>query len=183
MTAQMVKIEGKELVILSRSDFDALMERAGVMPRLPKAAKDGSVPAVEFATVDIAREVVRRRIAAGMTQQELAKRVGVRPETISRLEAGKHIPQIETMERIDRVLPSLKRPRSSVDQTESQNPSEHQQIFQHGGHVVDTDEPLSGDDRHRANFIQTDLQIVIDAWAKLPKPIRAGVIAMIKASI
>ena len=114
MTAQMVKIEGKELVILSRSDFDALMERAGVMPRLPKAAKDGSVPAVEFATVDIAREVVRRRIAAGMTQQALAKRVGVRPETISRLEAGKHIPQLETMERIDRVLPSLKRPRSSV---------------------------------------------------------------------
>ena len=37
---------------------------------------------------DIAREVVRRRIAAGMTQQELARRVGVRPETISRLEWG-----------------------------------------------------------------------------------------------
>jgi len=114
MTARMIKIEGKELVILSRSDFDALMEKAGVMPRLPKSAKDGSVNAVEYATVDIAREVVRRRIAAGWTQQELAKRVGIRPETISRLESGKHIPQIETMERIDRVLPSIKRPHSSV---------------------------------------------------------------------
>ena len=114
MTARVVKIEGKELVILSRSDFDALMEKAGVMPRLPKAAKDGSMPAIEFAIADIAREVVRRRIAAGMTQQELAKRVGVRPETISRLESAKHLPRIETMERIDRVLPALKRPRSSV---------------------------------------------------------------------
>jgi DNA-binding XRE family transcriptional regulator len=111
MTARVVKISGKELVILSRSDFDALMEKAGVMPRLPKAAMDGSVPAVEFAMADIAREVVRRRIAAGMTQQELAKRVGVRPETISRLESAKHAPHIETIERIDRVLPALKRSR------------------------------------------------------------------------
>jgi DNA-binding XRE family transcriptional regulator len=113
MTARMVSIEGKELVILSLADFDDLMEKAGVMPPLPRKAKDGSVPAVEFARVDIAREVVRRRIAAGMTQQELAKRVGIRAETISRLEAGKHLPRIETMERIDRALPALKTKRSN----------------------------------------------------------------------
>jgi DNA-binding XRE family transcriptional regulator len=110
----MVKIDGKELVIMSRSDFDSLMEKTGVMPRLPKPAKDGSVPALPFAAADIAREVIRRRIAAGLTQQELAKRVGVRPETISRLESAKHLPRIETMERIDRVLPPLKRPRRTV---------------------------------------------------------------------
>ena len=85
MPARVVKIEGKELVILSRSDFDALMEKAGVMPRLPKAAKDGSMPAIEFAIADIAREVVRRRIAAGMTQQELAKRLYVTKGNISGL--------------------------------------------------------------------------------------------------
>ena len=114
MIAQIVKIEGKELVILSRSEFDRLMEKVGVMPQLPEAGKDGSVPAVEFASANIAREVVRRRIAAGITQQELAKRVGVRAETISRLEAGKHIPRLETVERIDRVLPTLKRRRRSA---------------------------------------------------------------------
>jgi DNA-binding XRE family transcriptional regulator len=108
MTARIVNIEGKELVILSRAEFDRLMEKAGVMPSLPRAAKDGSVPAIEYARADIAREVVRRRIAAGLTQQELAKRVGVRPETISRLEAGKHLPRTETIARIDRVLPALK---------------------------------------------------------------------------
>ena len=114
MRVQTVKIEGKELVILTRAEFDRLMEKAGVMPQLPKASKDGSVPAVEFATANIAREVVRRRIAAGMTQQELAKKVGIRAETISRLEAGKHIPRIETIERIDRVLPAMKRARASA---------------------------------------------------------------------
>jgi DNA-binding XRE family transcriptional regulator len=109
----MLNIEGKDLVVLSRADFDDLMERAGVMPPLPRAAKDGSVPAVDFARADIAREVVRRRIAAGMTQQELARRVGVRPETISRLEAGKHLPRNETMVRIDRALPALKPAKSN----------------------------------------------------------------------
>jgi DNA-binding XRE family transcriptional regulator len=107
MNARMVSIEGKELVILSRAEFDDLMEKAGVMPPLPRIAKDGSVPALEFARADIAREVVRRRISAGITQQELAKRVGVRPETVSRLEAGKHLPRTETIERIDRALPAL----------------------------------------------------------------------------
>jgi DNA-binding XRE family transcriptional regulator len=107
MTARIVNIEGKELVILSRAEFDDLMEKAGVMPPRPRRAKDGSVPAIEFARADIAREVVRRRISAGMTQQELAQRVGVRPETISRLEAGKHLPRTETIERIDRALPAL----------------------------------------------------------------------------
>ncbi len=48
MTARIVNIEGKELVILSRAEFDDLMEKAGVMPSLPKAAKDGSVPAIEY---------------------------------------------------------------------------------------------------------------------------------------
>ena len=78
------------------------------MPSLPRPAKDGSMAAIEYARADIAREVVRRRIAAGMTQQELARRVGIRAETISRLEPGKYLPRLETMERIDRVLPALK---------------------------------------------------------------------------
>jgi len=38
----------------------------------------------------------------------LARRVGVRAETISRLEGGKNLPRNETMERIDRALPELK---------------------------------------------------------------------------
>jgi DNA-binding XRE family transcriptional regulator len=104
MTVQMVKIDDKELVILSRETFDELMEKAGVMPPLPPAAADGSRPAVAFAEASIARDVVRRRIAAGWTQREQAKRAGVRSETISRLEAAKHIPTEETILRIEKAL-------------------------------------------------------------------------------
>ena len=104
MTVQLVKIDDKELVILSREDFDELMEKAGVMPPLPPAAADGSRPALEFMDASIAREVIRRRVAAGWTQRELARRAGVRNETISRLEAAKHIPTEETILRIDKAL-------------------------------------------------------------------------------
>ena len=73
------------------------------------------------------------------------------------------------------------RPRSSVDQTELQNPSENQRIFEHGGHVVDTTRSLSG-----ANWQMADadplLDTVIAAWTKLPGSIKAGIVAMIKAA-
>jgi hypothetical protein len=48
--------------------------------------------------------------------------------------------------------------------------------------VVDTASPLSGNDRHRPKGTDSDLQIVIGAWAKLPKPIQAGIVTMIKAA-
>jgi DNA-binding XRE family transcriptional regulator len=104
MTVKTVEIDGKELFILTREAFDELMEKAGVMPPLPPAAADGSRLAVPFAKASIARRFVRRRIAAGLTQRELAKRAGVRGETISRLEAGKHVPTEETLLRIDNAL-------------------------------------------------------------------------------
>ena len=104
MTARVVSIEGTELVILSRAEFDHLMERAGVMPPLPKAARDGSVPAIEFARADIAREVVRRRIAAGMTQQELAQKIGVTRQTVNAIEQNKYSPSLELAFRIATVF-------------------------------------------------------------------------------
>jgi transcriptional regulator with XRE-family HTH domain len=42
--------------------------------------------------------IYRRR--AGLTQVKLAKKVGVAPETINRLERGKSIPSIATIEKV-----------------------------------------------------------------------------------
>ena len=91
----------------NRPRLQRRIRKAGVMPPLPKPAKNGSVPAIEYARADIAREVVQRRISAGMTRRELAVRAGVTPQTIRQLEAGKCLPRIGTMDRIDRVLPAL----------------------------------------------------------------------------
>jgi DNA-binding XRE family transcriptional regulator len=50
------------------------------------------------------KQIIRGRKAAGWTQAELAARAGVRQETISRIETGKHSPGLKTMAKIDRAL-------------------------------------------------------------------------------
>ena len=74
------------------------------LPPLPAADAQGYYPAIETARVVIARQVIRARKAAGWTQAQLAARAGVRPETISRIETGKHSPGMVTMGKIDRAL-------------------------------------------------------------------------------
>lgn len=104
MTLQTITIKNQEMVILTREDFDDLMERAGVLPALPPAAKDGSRDALAFADAAIARGVIQDRIRRGWTQKELARRAGLRLETICRLESGKHAPTRESIARIERAF-------------------------------------------------------------------------------
>ena len=74
------------------------------LPALPPADENGHYPAIETARAIIARQVIRARKAVGWTQAELAGRAGVRQETISRIETGKHSPGLKTMAKIDRAL-------------------------------------------------------------------------------
>ena len=104
MTMQMIELDGRKIVVLTQEAFDELMEKAGVLPPFPPSDANGNSDAVEFARAAIARKLVSRRIQAGWTQKELARRAGVRLETISRLEGGKHSPTRETMTRLDQAL-------------------------------------------------------------------------------
>lgn len=74
------------------------------LPTMPPADENGQYPAIETARVIIARQLIRGRKAAGWTQAELAARAGIRQETISRIETGKHSPGLKTMAKIDRAL-------------------------------------------------------------------------------
>jgi DNA-binding XRE family transcriptional regulator len=74
------------------------------LPMLPRADRDGYYPAAETLQVIIARQIAERRHKAGLSQAELAKQAGVRQETVSRLESGKHAPTVRTVEKIDRAL-------------------------------------------------------------------------------
>ena|ERR1041385_2902801 len=74
------------------------------LPPLPAADENGHYPAIETARAIIARQLIRDRKAVGWTQAELAARAGVRQETISRIETGKHSPGLKTMAKIDRAL-------------------------------------------------------------------------------
>ncbi len=113
MARQVVKVKGKRYVMVEESELRRLERLAAkvgtraaadALPELPPTDDAGNRPAVDFARVSIARTVIQQRKAAGLTQQELARLAGVRQETISRLESGKHSPTVRTVEKIERVL-------------------------------------------------------------------------------
>ena len=53
---------------------------------------------------EIGKEVVRARLAVGMTQQELARHAKTRQANISRLERGIQNPSVEFLERVAKSL-------------------------------------------------------------------------------
>jgi predicted transcriptional regulator len=79
---------------------------ATVKPRcwLPRADAGGNYPAVETMRAMLARKIIRRRRAIGLSQVELARRAGIRAETLNRLEQGKHSPSIATVDKLDRAI-------------------------------------------------------------------------------
>lgn len=76
------------------------------MPRPRRAADPGYQR--ERARLDpfeaIARQVILRRGELGLTQKELAERVGTSHSAISRLESGRRRASIATLERVSEAL-------------------------------------------------------------------------------
>ena len=52
----------------------------------------------------LARMIVARRIQCGLTQGQLADRMGTSVPAISRLESGQHLPSLATLERVARAF-------------------------------------------------------------------------------
>jgi transcriptional regulator with XRE-family HTH domain len=52
----------------------------------------------------MAQGIIRARRKLGLTQAELARRAGIRVETLNRIEQGKNSPNLRTMEKIERAL-------------------------------------------------------------------------------
>jgi len=48
----------------------------------------------------LAEKLVRRRLAAGLSQAELARRAGIRPETLNRIERGRTTPDFATVRKL-----------------------------------------------------------------------------------
>jgi DNA-binding XRE family transcriptional regulator len=109
---QRIEVAGQRFVLLPEAEYDRLRARASEtvplsdddLPALPKPDQDGRYPAVEFARISLARDIIRDRRAAGLTQQELAALAGTRQETISRIESGNHTASHKLIDRIDRAL-------------------------------------------------------------------------------
>ncbi len=116
MPHQIVTSKGQRFVMVPVAEWrrvEHLTAKAAtptpILPTLPKADQDGNLPALAYIQVSIARDLLRERTALGLTQQQLAKLAGVREETLSRLESGKHSPTVRTVEKIERALQKAKR--------------------------------------------------------------------------
>jgi len=59
---------------------------------------------VRFAEASIARNIVRRRKATGLSQKELAKQAGIRVEVLNRAERGVVVPSTRTLTKIEVAL-------------------------------------------------------------------------------
>lgn len=100
---QSIQINGERFVIVPEAEFRRLRS-AGALPPLPAADEEGHIPAIEFIRSTIARDIINERRNLKLTQADLAKLAGVRQETVSRIESGRHKANTRTIEKIDKAL-------------------------------------------------------------------------------
>ncbi len=118
VVAGTLEISGKRFVVVAQTDYDRLKRRAGVaddtpLPPMPPKLDSGNYPAVDALRTTLAKKLIKRRWAAGLTQAEVARRAGVRPETLNRIEKAKVSADTATITKIDRIL--TKAERDAVD--------------------------------------------------------------------
>jgi DNA-binding XRE family transcriptional regulator len=94
---QTVVLGGERFVILSEAEYRRITG-------LPPADAAGNRPAVAAMRAVLAGDIVRDRERVGWSQAELARRAGIRVETLNRIETGKHTPSVATIEKIDAAL-------------------------------------------------------------------------------
>src|SRR5713101_2224289 len=101
---QYLTIAGKRVVVLEEGHYNRLVKKADEWePTVPGPNERGHYP-LEALAVIVGRDILRARRKLGLSQVELARRSGIRPETLNRIEQGKHSPSVATVEKIDRAL-------------------------------------------------------------------------------
>ena len=105
---QILEIAGKQFVVIERKEFERLtghpIKTGAPLPPLPAPDADGNYPAIAYGRTLLARRIVAARNRAGWSQAELARRAGVRKETIHRIEAGKNNPDESTYNKIEKAF-------------------------------------------------------------------------------
>lgn len=121
MSYKTVTVKGRRFVLVPEEEYNGLAEKE--LPRFPEPNAKGHYPARETMAVSMARGIIRRRRALGWSQAELAKRAGMRVETINRIELAKHSPSIRTVDKIDKALNSGEKKRQSVRSVDGRGPA------------------------------------------------------------
>lgn len=126
-----VELDGIRYVIVRESIFEHLCEQAGIAAPGPTDGTEPEESPGEEWNLDrtsLAEKLVRRRQAAGLSQAELARRAGVRPETLNRIERGRTTPDFATVRKLVLAMNAAERgrfvrPTSPSSQDSSQEDS------------------------------------------------------------
>jgi DNA-binding XRE family transcriptional regulator len=104
VTAKHVTRKGKRMVMLEEAEFDRLMSEADLFePFVPGPDANGNY-SIETIRADLALRLVRHRRKAGLTQAELARRVGIKKEKLNRIEHAEIHPGERLVAKIDKIL-------------------------------------------------------------------------------
>lgn len=113
-TLQAFNIGKREFVILDRRQYTNLLKKLPLrhmnvrgdisLPPAPKKLASGNFPAAEALRADLARYLIKRRWAAQLTQAALARRAGIRVETLNRVERARVTPNPQTILKIVAAL-------------------------------------------------------------------------------
>ena len=109
MSHATLSMNGKRFVLVPEAEYRRLASGRGAVPEFPAPDAQGNFPAVATARVSIAREVIRRRQAAGLSQKSLATAAGIRVETLNRIEKARVTADTATIAKIERALKRAER--------------------------------------------------------------------------
>src|SRR4051812_4573012 len=101
--------QGRQYVMVPMDAWVKITTGKVPMPALPEPDAERNRDALGFARATIARGIIRDRVAAGLSQAELARRAKLQPAVLNRIEKAKVVPDQATLKRIDAVLRPVKR--------------------------------------------------------------------------
>jgi DNA-binding XRE family transcriptional regulator len=97
---QLLELGGVRYVIVRESIFEQLCRRAHMNWQELTVNKEELKPGLDLDGPSLAEKLIRRRVASGLSQAELARRAGVRPETLNRIERGRTTPDFATVRKL-----------------------------------------------------------------------------------
>lgn len=114
-----LELDGAAYAVLRESVLREICRLAGVAGERRGAAADSQVESVAAAAGEgdaerLAERLVARRRASGLSQAELARRAGVRIETLNRIERGHTTPEFKTIRKLVAALAATDKDRTAA---------------------------------------------------------------------